>query len=242
MSQEKKEDIKEKATAFLSAPHPQPLRRFSNPDAPPPLGSMDNRVVKLPKANSAITKNTEQVDFKPLTPHHAGTTVIGEDDEDIPVASWAQISNSKIILPVSDDKDSDEESQEDLPVQNLKVVEQQVIVRGPRRQPRSANRDDSDSEDEDGEKIIKSPKPQDDTIDLLYNPFSTPESLENGFRTGFSEDRNKRYRRSMEDAHRIEYKFGQVPGSGFFAVFDGHAGRAAADYCGNHVHTVKDLT
>ncbi|KAJ3011414.1 Protein phosphatase 2C 1 [Thoreauomyces humboldtii] len=58
-----------------------------------------------------------------------------------------------------------------------------------------------------------------------------------GFKIGFSEDKNKKYRRTMEDAHSYFYNFGQSNGSGWFAVFDGHAGKSAADWCGEHMHT-----
>ncbi|RUS20499.1 hypothetical protein BC937DRAFT_95067 [Endogone sp. FLAS-F59071] len=57
-----------------------------------------------------------------------------------------------------------------------------------------------------------------------------------GFRIGFSEDCNKRRRRTMEDAHSYFYDFGGVVGQGFFAIFDGHASKSAAEWCGNHLH------
>ncbi|CAG8434938.1 15389_t:CDS:2 [Funneliformis mosseae] len=56
------------------------------------------------------------------------------------------------------------------------------------------------------------------------------------FKVGISEDRNKRYRRTMEDAHSFFYDFAGIEGQGFFAIFDGHAGKQAADWCGNHFH------
>lgn len=40
------------------------------------------------------------------------------------------------------------------------------------------------------------------------------------FRVGVSEDRNKKCRRTMEDAHSFIYDFGGVPGQGYFAVFE----------------------
>ncbi|KAJ3118620.1 Protein phosphatase 2C 1 [Nowakowskiella sp. JEL0407] len=57
-----------------------------------------------------------------------------------------------------------------------------------------------------------------------------------GFRIGFSEERNKRYRRTMEDAHSYFYNFANVKGQGWFAVYDGHAGKTVADWCGSHLH------
>jgi protein phosphatase PTC1 len=59
------------------------------------------------------------------------------------------------------------------------------------------------------------------------------------FRVGVSEDRNKRWRRTMEDSHAFVYDFGGVPGQGFFGVFDGHAGKHSAEWCGQHFHEVS---
>ncbi|KAG4106180.1 protein phosphatase 2C [Neocallimastix lanati (nom. inval.)] len=57
-----------------------------------------------------------------------------------------------------------------------------------------------------------------------------------GFSIGFSEDRNKRCRRTMEDAHAYFYNFNDVEGQGYFAIFDGHAGKQAAEWCGKQLH------
>ncbi|CAG8525953.1 7896_t:CDS:2, partial [Ambispora leptoticha] len=56
------------------------------------------------------------------------------------------------------------------------------------------------------------------------------------FQIGVSEDRNKRCRRTMEDAHSFFYDFAGVEGQGFFAIFDGHAGKQAAEWCGENFH------
>ncbi|RKP24921.1 phosphatase 2C-like domain-containing protein [Syncephalis pseudoplumigaleata] len=56
------------------------------------------------------------------------------------------------------------------------------------------------------------------------------------FRVGISEDRNRRCRRVMEDTHSVEMNYCGVPGQGFFGVFDGHGGRTAAEWCGEHFH------
>lgn len=40
----------------------------------------------------------------------------------------------------------------------------------------------------------------------------------------------------MEDSHALVAPFNQVHGQGFFAVFDGHAGKHAAEWCGQHFH------
>ena len=45
----------------------------------------------------------------------------------------------------------------------------------------------------------------------------------------------------MEDSHALVAPFNQVHGQGFFAVFDGHAGKHAAEWCGQHFHEVRFL-
>ncbi|KAF9199173.1 Protein phosphatase 2C 1 [Haplosporangium sp. Z 27] len=42
----------------------------------------------------------------------------------------------------------------------------------------------------------------------------------------------------MEDTHAFIYNYEGITGHGFFAIFDGHAGKAAADWCGQHFHEV----
>ncbi|CDR88105.1 related to phosphoprotein phosphatase 2C [Sporisorium scitamineum] len=61
-------------------------------------------------------------------------------------------------------------------------------------------------------------------------------NAELSFRVGISEDSNKRWRRAMEDAHAFVYDFGGVHGQGFFGIFDGHAGKDAAEWCGQNFH------
>ncbi|CAG8597783.1 14949_t:CDS:2 [Cetraspora pellucida] len=63
------------------------------------------------------------------------------------------------------------------------------------------------------------------------------------FHVGVSEDRNRRCRRTMEDAHSYFYDFAGIKGQGFFSIFDGHAGKQAAEWCGNHFHedSVNDV-
>ncbi|KAJ2634239.1 phosphatase 2C [Coemansia sp. RSA 1286] len=51
---------------------------------------------------------------------------------------------------------------------------------------------------------------------------------------GVSFSKNRRYRRTMEDAHYHKYDFNGVKGQSFMAVFDGHAGRQAAQWCGDN--------
>lgn len=89
------------------------------------------------------------------------------------------------------------------------------------------------------------------------------------FRVGVTEDKNKKCRRTMEDTHSFLYNFLQplppaTPSSsttntsgtastisaeevaesdnGYFAIFDGHAGTYAADWCGKKLHLVLEET
>ena len=47
----------------------------------------------------------------------------------------------------------------------------------------------------------------------------------------YKEDTNFRFRPSMEDGRKIVDSFMSDPNSGFFALFDGHGGKEAVDYC-----------
>lgn len=40
----------------------------------------------------------------------------------------------------------------------------------------------------------------------------------------------------MEDAYAFVADFANVRGQGYFAIFDGHAGKHAAEWCGQHFH------
>ncbi|KAL4732333.1 mgpp2cl-1, protein phosphatase 2C-like protein 1 [Fusarium chlamydosporum] len=86
------------------------------------------------------------------------------------------------------------------------------------------------------------------------------------FRVGVWEDRNKKCRRTMEDTHAFLYNFVQTPvlndvsakdkpegdsrelatsdmvesDNGYFAIFDGHAGTFAADWCGKKLHIILE--
>lgn len=88
------------------------------------------------------------------------------------------------------------------------------------------------------------------------------------FRVGVTEDKNKKCRRTMEDTHAYLYNFLCTPApavgssdssqnrvssatsvssqevvetdNGYFAIFDGHAGNFAADWCGKKIHVLLE--
>lgn len=90
------------------------------------------------------------------------------------------------------------------------------------------------------------------------------------FRVGVTEDKNKKCRRTMEDTHAYLYNFLGTPApsygqdnrtsdtglthsdalsqqvtetdNGYFAIFDGHAGTFAADWCGKKLHLILEET
>jgi protein phosphatase PTC1 len=72
------------------------------------------------------------------------------------------------------------------------------------------------------------------------------------FRVGVSEDKNRKCRRTMEDTHAYLYNFlpevngtGEEPvdsDNGYFAIFDGHAGTYAAEWCGRKLHVILEET
>jgi len=55
---------------------------------------------------------------------------------------------------------------------------------------------------------------------------------------GVAVDKNGKWRRTMEDAHTFIHDFDQVPGQGYFAIFDGHAGKFAAEWCRDNMSDI----
>lgn len=53
---------------------------------------------------------------------------------------------------------------------------------------------------------------------------------------GAASDCNTQWRRTMEDTHVFMHDFGGVQGQTYMAVFDGHAGKFAAEWCRDHLH------
>ncbi|KDQ15204.1 hypothetical protein BOTBODRAFT_31871 [Botryobasidium botryosum FD-172 SS1] len=59
-------------------------------------------------------------------------------------------------------------------------------------------------------------------------------SQRGAYTVGIHEDKGSR--RTMEDAFSFIVDFAGVKGQGYFAIFDGHAGKHAAEWCGQHFH------
>jgi protein phosphatase PTC1 len=59
------------------------------------------------------------------------------------------------------------------------------------------------------------------------------------FDIGIAEDKGTR--RTMEDAHSFVVDFDDIRGQGYFGLFDGHAGKHAAEWCGQHFHEVSNF-
>ncbi|KAJ3285855.1 Protein phosphatase 2C 1 [Rhizoclosmatium sp. JEL0117] len=106
---------------------------------------------------------------------------------------------------------------------------------------------DGDDDKSSGSSAATAPPPPRSRIESLagatnFKPTLTQTSASteavraSGFEVGVAEDRNRKHRRTMEDAHCFVYRYGGVDGQGFFAIFDGHAGKAAAEWCGANLH------
>lgn len=66
----------------------------------------------------------------------------------------------------------------------------------------------------------------------------SPPNYKLTYTVGVAENVNKRYRPSMEDVHTYVENFVERLDWGYFAIFDGHAGKDAAKWCGQHLHTL----
>lgn len=60
------------------------------------------------------------------------------------------------------------------------------------------------------------------------------------FKVGVAENKNVTYRSKMEDVHTYIANFAERVDWGYFAIFDGHAGKDTARWCGNNLHTILE--
>lgn len=58
------------------------------------------------------------------------------------------------------------------------------------------------------------------------------------FKVGVSENKNSKFRRTMEDVHTYVANFCERLDWGYFAVFDGHAGKQCARWSGSNLHNL----
>lgn len=60
------------------------------------------------------------------------------------------------------------------------------------------------------------------------------------YRVGVAENKNSKFRKSMEDVHTYVKNFASRLDWGYFAIFDGHAGIEASKWCGSHLHSIVE--
>ncbi|RLV94535.1 Protein phosphatase 2C 1 [Spathaspora sp. JA1] len=58
------------------------------------------------------------------------------------------------------------------------------------------------------------------------------------FKVGVAENKNTTYRNKMEDVHTYIANLAEQIDWGYFAIFDGHAGKDTARWCGNNLHSL----
>ncbi|KAG5420564.1 MgPP2CL-1 [Candida metapsilosis] len=92
----------------------------------------------------------------------------------------------------------------------------------------------SKSESIDSPPARPSAKPR-SKITSEYDPFSGL-----SFKVGVAENKNSTYRSKMEDVHTYIANFAERVDWGYFAIFDGHAGKESARWCGNNLHSLLE--
>lgn len=65
-------------------------------------------------------------------------------------------------------------------------------------------------------------------------------SYEVSYSVGIAENRNSKFRKSMEDVHTYVKNFASRLDWGYFAIFDGHAGTQASKWCGSNLHQIVE--
>lgn len=68
----------------------------------------------------------------------------------------------------------------------------------------------------------------------------SPTDYQLTYRVGVAENKNAKFRKTMEDVHTYVKNFASRLDWGYFAVFDGHAGSQASKWCGSNLHTVLE--
>ncbi|ODV80427.1 protein phosphatase 2C [Suhomyces tanzawaensis NRRL Y-17324] len=85
-------------------------------------------------------------------------------------------------------------------------------------------------------------QPEEETTPKPHNQTTTSSDPFQGlsFKVGVAENKNTRYRNKMEDVHTYIANFAERVDWGYFAIFDGHAGKDTARWCGNNMHTLLE--
>jgi hypothetical protein len=143
------------------------------------------------ETNQKTIQHTLEKPF--LDPGTLKTVLDSESEGDVgdTFHNWGSMTKTTLLVSVSDEQESDSNT----------------TTNRTSKSKRSPNRDD-DSDDSDQE--LKT-----NQNNLGFVPDLDPEYIKTGFKVGFSEDRNKRFRRTMEDAHSILLEFNYKPSSGF---------------------------
>lgn len=68
----------------------------------------------------------------------------------------------------------------------------------------------------------------------------TPTEYQLTYQVGVAENKNAKFRKTMEDVHTYVKNFASRLDWGYFAVFDGHAGSQASKWCGSHLHAIVE--
>lgn len=68
----------------------------------------------------------------------------------------------------------------------------------------------------------------------------TPTEYQLTYQVGVAENKNAKFRKTMEDVHTYVKNFASRLDWGYFAVFDGHAGSQASKWCGSNLHSVVE--
>jgi protein phosphatase PTC1 len=82
--------------------------------------------------------------------------------------------------------------------------------------------------------------PRNASSENLRNTSSTDPFYGLSFKVGVAENKNTTYRNKMEDVHTYIANFAERVDWGYFAIFDGHAGKDTARWCGNNLHRLVE--
>ncbi|CCF58842.1 hypothetical protein KAFR_0F02450 [Kazachstania africana CBS 2517] len=76
--------------------------------------------------------------------------------------------------------------------------------------------------------------------DLSGQEINETSPCEVTYKVGVAENKNSKFRTTMEDVHTYVKNFASRLDWGYFAIFDGHAGFQASKWCGSNLHTIVE--